>query len=146
VTGQVIVRAIVGGERDPRKLAELSHPRIRASRGEMAQSLEGNWRQELIFVLQQEIEMYDTYQRRVAEEVKRTSARSTAACVANSAPQKPSPRWLIGSLDCYRMLKYGQQYVDKGAEYYERRNRQQQIEFVRKKAAQLGLQVTPAHI
>jgi transposase len=44
----------------------------------------------------------------------------------------------------YRMLKYGQQYVDKGAEYYERRNRQQQIEFVRKKAAQLGLQVTPA--
>jgi transposase len=39
----------------------------------------------------------------------------------------------------YRMLKYGQQYIDKGAEYYEQRNRQQQIEFVRKKAAQLGL-------
>jgi len=44
----------------------------------------------------------------------------------------------------YRLLKYGQQYVDKGAEYYERRNRRQQIEFVRKKAAQLGLQITPA--
>jgi len=44
----------------------------------------------------------------------------------------------------YRMLKYGQQYVDKGAEYYEQRNRQQQVEFVRKKAAQPGLQVTPA--
>jgi hypothetical protein len=43
----------------------------------------------------------------------------------------------------YRMLKYGQQYIDKGAEYYEQRNRQQQIEFVRKKAAQLGLEVTP---
>jgi hypothetical protein len=42
----------------------------------------------------------------------------------------------------YRMLKYGQQYVDKGALYYEQRNRQQQIEFLRKKAAQLGL--TPA--
>jgi transposase len=60
VTGQMIVRAIVGGERDPRKLAELSHPRIQASRGQIAESLEGNWRQELIFVLQQEIEMYDT--------------------------------------------------------------------------------------
>jgi hypothetical protein len=45
----------------------------------------------------------------------------------------------------YRTLKYGQQYVDKGAEHYEQRNRQQQIEFVRKKATQLGLQVTPAH-
>jgi transposase len=67
MTGQLIVRAIVAGERDPWKLAELSHPRIQASRAEIAKSLEGNWRQELIFVLQQEIEMYDTYQRRVAE-------------------------------------------------------------------------------
>jgi transposase len=67
VTGQLIVRAIVDGERDSQKLAELSHPRIQASRAEIAKSLEGNWRQELIFVLQQELEMYDTYQRRVAE-------------------------------------------------------------------------------
>jgi hypothetical protein len=37
------------------------------------------------------------------------------------------------------MLKSGQPYADKGAEYYEQRNRQQQIEFVRTKAAQLGL-------
>jgi transposase len=44
----------------------------------------------------------------------------------------------------YRMLKCGQQYVDKGAEYYERRNRQQQVEFLRKKAARLGLQIIPA--
>jgi transposase len=42
----------------------------------------------------------------------------------------------------YRVLKYGQRYVDKGAEYYDERNRQLQIEFVRKKAARLGLQVT----
>jgi transposase len=46
----------------------------------------------------------------------------------------------------YRMPKYGQQYIDKGAQYYEQGNRQQQIEFVRKKAAQLGLRVTPAHV
>jgi len=45
----------------------------------------------------------------------------------------------------YRMLKYGQHYVDKGAEYYEQRHRQQQIEFLRKKAARLGLHLAPAH-
>ena len=44
----------------------------------------------------------------------------------------------------YRMLKYGQQYIDKGAEYYEQKNRQQQIDFIRKRAAQLGLVVTAA--
>jgi transposase len=67
VTGQRIVRAIIAGERDPWKLAELSDRRIQASPREIAKSLEGNWRQELIFVLQQEIEMYDAYQRRIAE-------------------------------------------------------------------------------
>jgi len=43
-----------------------------------------------------------------------------------------------------RMLKCDQQYIDKGRNTTEQRNRQQQIEFLRKKAAQLGLQVTPA--
>ena len=44
----------------------------------------------------------------------------------------------------YRMLKYGQRYIDKGAEYYEQRYRQQQIYFLKKKAARLGLQITLA--
>jgi transposase len=268
VTGQLIVRAIVGGERDPRKLAELSHPRIQASRGEIAKSLEGHWRQELIFVLQQEIEMYDTYQRRVAECAQQLQKHLTR--FADTAPSrtreelppkkkgkqnKNNPHFhLAGELEritgvdltridgvdvmvaqtlvsevglgmsrwkteahfaswlglcpdnrisgdkvlsrgtrhvlnraatalrlgdstvlrsqtylraqyrrlrsrlgapkaitamahrlarlVYRMLKYGQHYVDKGAEYYERRNRQQQIQFLRKKAEQLGLRVT----
>jgi transposase len=52
---------------DPRKLAELSHPQIRASREKIVKSLEGNWRPELLFVLKQETEMYDTYQRKIAE-------------------------------------------------------------------------------
>ena len=41
-TGQAIVRAIVAAERNPQILAELSHPRIEASREEIAKSLEGN--------------------------------------------------------------------------------------------------------
>ena len=67
LTGQTIVRSIVAGEHDPRKLAELSDPRIHASREEVAKSLEGNWRPELLFVLQQEVAMYDAYQQRIAE-------------------------------------------------------------------------------
>jgi transposase len=67
LTGQTIVRAILAGERDPKKLAELSHRQIRASREEIAKSLEGNWRPELLFVLKQEVEMYDTYQQRIGE-------------------------------------------------------------------------------
>ena len=43
----------------------------------------------------------------------------------------------------YRMLKYGQQYVDKGAAYYEQRYRQQQFEFLTKRALKLGFKVIP---
>jgi transposase len=270
VTGQRIVRAILAGVRDPRKLAELSDARIRASKDEIAKSLEGNWRQELLFVLQQEIEMYDVYQRRIAEcdqqlQKHLTSFADTVTPQAKeeepknkkTKPNKNTPQFhLSGELQritgvdltridgidvmvaqtlvsevgldmsrwkteahfaswlglcpdnrisgdkvlsrgtrhvvnraatalriaattllrsqtylgaqyrrlrsklgapkaitamahrlarlVYRMLKYGQEYVDKGAEYYEQRNRQQQIDFLRKKAATLGLRVTLA--
>src|SRR5437667_3785498 len=44
----------------------------------------------------------------------------------------------------YRMLKYGQRYIDKGTEYYEQRYRQQQLQFLRRKATQLGLKIIEA--
>jgi transposase len=271
VTGQAIVRAIVAGERDPQKLAELSHPRIEASREEVAKSLEGNWRPELVFVLRQEVEMYDTYQWRITEcdqqlqkhlasfanTVLPQSPEAEPSGKKKAKPTKNAPRFNLSSelqritgvdltridgidvmvaqtllsevgLDMsrwnteahfsswlglcpdnrisgdkllgkgtrhvvnraatalrlaarnlirsrsylgaqyrrlrtklgapkaitamahrlaglvYRMLKYGQRYVDKGTEYYENRYRQQQIHLLQKKAAKLGLQITIA--
>ena len=47
----------------------------------------------------------------------------------------------------YRMLKYGEEFVSKGAAVYEEKYRQQQIKTVMKKATELGLTVlvsTPA--
>ena len=66
-TGQRIVRAILAGERDPQALAALSHPGIHASRDTIAKSLEGTWRTDLLFVLQQEVTMYDAYLQRIEE-------------------------------------------------------------------------------
>ncbi len=65
VTGMAILRAIVAGERDAERLAQLKNERIQASRAEMARSLEGNWREELLFVLQQSLEMYDLYREKI---------------------------------------------------------------------------------
>jgi transposase len=278
VTGQLIVRAIVGGERDPQKLAALRDRRVRASSEEVAKSLEGNWRPELLFLVKQEVDTYDTYQKRIAEcdeqLQQQLASFASAASAAASAPvteaqgdeqpkeatvkrkklAKNAPRfnlqqelqrvagvdltridgidvmvaqtilaevgldmgrwkteghfvsWLglcpdnritgdkvvgrgtrhvvnraatalrmaanalwrsqtylgaqyrrlrtrLGAPKAitamghrlarlvYRMLKYGQRYVDKGAENYERRFRNQQIQSLRKKAAQLGFQL-----
>ena len=273
VTGQKIVRAIVAGGRDPHQLAKLRDARIQASPAEIAKSLEGNWRPELVFVLQQEVDLYDAYQQRIAECDQQMQKHLATFADNTTAGQPPSPkggikkkkkkptqnapafdlrhelerisgvdlthidgmevmvaqtvlsevgvdmsRWkteahfsswlglcpdnrssgdrvlrrgtrrvinraatalrmaattLIRSQSylgaqyrrlrtklgapkaitamahrlarlVYRMLKYGQKYVDKGAAYYEQRNRQQQIQFLRKKAEQLGLRVTRA--
>jgi transposase len=60
-TGQKILRAIVAGERDPMKLAELKHGRIQASKEQIAMSLHGNWREEHLFSLAQAIDLFDAY-------------------------------------------------------------------------------------
>ena len=67
VTGQAIVRAIVGGERDPRVLARLRDRRIRATEEEIARSLEGHWRDEHLFSLKQSLALYDTYASQIAD-------------------------------------------------------------------------------
>lgn len=67
MTGMAILRAIVSGERNPQALARLKGKRIHATREEIAQSLEGTWRPELLFVLEQSLALYDTYQQKIVE-------------------------------------------------------------------------------
>lgn len=284
VTGQRIVRAILAGDRDPKQLAQLADPRIRASQEEIAKSLEGTWQPELLFVLKQEMTMYDIYQERIVEcdrelrthlkgfadklaceppktesTVKQPTTKASRTTKRNKKTQGHAPDFNLGGelqritgvdltridgidvmvaqtiisevgLDMsrwqteahfaswlglcpdnrisgdrvlgkgtrhvvnraatalrmsattllksrsylgaqyrrlrtklgapkaitamahklarlvYRMLKYGQAYVDKGMQYYDERYRKQQIDLLKKRAAKLGLQLaeTPA--
>jgi transposase len=66
-TGQAIIKAILAGERDSHKLAEFRDPRVKASAEQIAQSLEGNWQEDLLFVLKQEHEGYEFCQQQMAE-------------------------------------------------------------------------------
>jgi transposase len=65
-TGQTIVRAILQGERDPYKLAEMKDYRVRTSKEEIARSLEGTWQEDVLFELQQAVDAYDFLQRQIA--------------------------------------------------------------------------------
>jgi hypothetical protein len=67
MTGQAIIKAILAGERDPLKLAEFRDKRVKASEDVIARSLEGNWQEDLLFVLQQEQDGYEFCQRQMAE-------------------------------------------------------------------------------
>src|ERR1700722_11113544 len=67
MTGQAIIQAILAGERDPHKLAVFRDPRVKASEEQIAQSLEGNWEEDLLFVLKQEQEGNEFCQQQMAE-------------------------------------------------------------------------------
>jgi transposase len=66
VTGMAILRAIVGGERDPLKLAQLRDKRCRNSEQEIAEQLTGHWREDHLFSLEQALQMYEGIQQRIA--------------------------------------------------------------------------------
>ena len=66
-TGMAIIEAIVGGERNPRRLARLRDPRIKADEATIARSLRGHWRKEHLFELTQALELYRTYQAKIAQ-------------------------------------------------------------------------------
>lgn len=273
VSGMAIVQAILDGQRDPKALADLADPQVKASKQVIAKSLEGNWRPELVFVLRQEVEMYRACHDKIAacdRELQRHLQGMAPKVDLQAGPLGPRPRgkrargnaprfdlrtelyritgvdwtqvdgidvpvaqsviaevgvdlnafpsekhfanWLglcptnetsggkvlnrrtpkvvnrakvafrqaastlirsqsylgaqyrrlrtrLGApkaitamarkLAClfYRLLKDGQQYVDKGVQYYERRHREQQIRLLLKRAKRLGIQVvTPIPI
>src|SRR5688572_174342 len=67
VTGLRIIRAILEGERDGVKLASLKDYRIKSSANEIAKSLEGDYREEHLFVLRQSLELYEFYHEKLDE-------------------------------------------------------------------------------
>ncbi len=66
LTGMRIIKAILAGERDAKKLVEENrHGGCHTSAAVMMQSLVGNYRAEHLFALQQAVELYEEYRTRI---------------------------------------------------------------------------------
>lgn len=89
-TGMAMIRAIVAGERDPRKLAELRNGRCARSIQEMIEELTGNWREDHLFNLRQALAMYDFILQRIAvyeAEIQRILQEVTPKVQSGPAPE-----------------------------------------------------------
>lgn len=64
-TGMRIIRAIIAGEREAKKLSEFRDPRCKKSIDLIEKSLTGNYREEHLFSLQQGLETFDFYQQQI---------------------------------------------------------------------------------
>ena len=65
VTGLRILRDIVASQRDPQQLAQHRDYRCHATEAEIVAALTGHYRPEHVFVLQQNLELFDSYQRQL---------------------------------------------------------------------------------
>ena len=84
VTGMRILKAILGGERNPNVLAAMRDQRCKNSEATIARSLKGSYRPEHLFSLRQAIELYEFHQtkivdcdRQILEQLKRFDAQDT---------------------------------------------------------------------
>jgi transposase len=91
VTGLAILRDIVSGETDPTTLARHRHPRCKASEEEIAASLTGHYRPEHVFVLRQELELYDVYQGTIRRCDQQIEAKLHALAAAGEPPAASLP-------------------------------------------------------
>lgn len=118
-TGLLIIRAIAAGERNPQQLAALRHWRCQKDEVEIAEALTGTWRDEHLFVLKQSLAMYDFYTEQLTacdQEIERT----------------------------FSVIKpRGEEYRPLGAAEYEQQFKERQVQFLKRKAAKLGLELVP---
>ena len=66
-SGQAIIKAILDGERDPKKLSALADSRCRTSKDEIEKSLQATWDEEHLFEMKQSNSLYQTYQQLIME-------------------------------------------------------------------------------
>lgn len=98
VTGLQIIRAIVAGERDPVKLAQLRDPRCKSSADEIAKALTGHYRPEHVFALRQALALYDFYTTQIQEcdtqvEQQYSAIRPSFPDADDLPPLPPNPKW-----------------------------------------------------
>ena len=91
VTGLRILRDIVAGRRDPHALAQHRDPRCRATHAEIVAALTGNYRPEHLFVLTQNLQLFDACQDQLAACDTAIEAHAHTLTARVDAPAGPLP-------------------------------------------------------
>ena len=93
VTGLAILKAILAGQRNARKLAKLRQENCKRTEAEIARALQGNWRDDHLFALGQALELYEFYHGQLRECDRRIEAYlGTFADRSAGQPLEPKTR------------------------------------------------------
>lgn len=95
VTGLAIIQAILTGERDLDRLADLRNPKIKSSKSVIKKALTGDYRSEHLFVLRQSLDSWKQIQKQIADcdlEMESVTKRRQDALNPQSVELTPQPR------------------------------------------------------
>jgi transposase len=90
LTGMRIIQAILDGERNPEVLAQMRDPRIKCSKDELVQALQGDYRPEHLFTLRQALNLYEFYWQQIVECDKHIEMCLTQIGANRPMPQEPA--------------------------------------------------------
>lgn len=91
VTGMAILHDIVEGRTDPQQLARRRDPRCKASEADFVAALTGNYRPEHVFVLKQNLQLFELYQGMLLDCDTAIEAHLQALMVEVESPSEPLP-------------------------------------------------------
>jgi len=92
-SGMKVLKAILKGERDAEKLLALCHESIVQNKREaVLASLQGNYRQEHLFALQQGVDCYEFYQQKMVECDKKIDMQLKSINAGKKRPAKKTPQ------------------------------------------------------
>jgi transposase len=110
VTGLLILKAILRGQRDPEELAKYRNEHCKCTPAEMARALQGNWREEHLFALRQALQTYEHLRRQlracddcIKAYLKALPDKSGGAALPKVAPRRSS-KGTQPSFDARRLL------------------------------------------
>src|SRR5262249_29873898 len=91
-TARAILKAILQGERDPRKLAALRDWRCQRDEATIALALQGTWRPEHLLELRHALELYEYYHAKIRECDEAIEAHLKGMALPEQEPLPPRPR------------------------------------------------------
>ena len=98
VTGMLILKGILRGERDPMRLAKYRQDNCKQTEKQIARALQGNWREEHLFALKQAVKAYEFEKRQLKEcdaaieKYLKTLEDKSAGEVLEPKPRRPKNR------------------------------------------------------
>ena len=87
-SGILMIEAILGGERNAENLASLADVRIKASKQDIIKSLEANWSEDQLFLLEQSYEAYQFQQQQLLKCDQRVEKMLSSYSTAHSEPKE----------------------------------------------------------